>query len=103
MQAGGKPARTAEDDLVLARRRLVRIRFIGVFDTVGSLGIPGGLGRVVNRHRYQFHDTRLSGLVDLRPKGSPPQPTVRRFRPAGVTRRPGDGAPRTGSGAVWVC
>ncbi len=65
MQTGEKPARTAEDHLVLARSRLVRIRFVGVFDTVGSLGIPGGLGRLVNRHRYEFHDTRLSGLVDL--------------------------------------
>jgi hypothetical protein len=36
-----------------------------VFDTVGSLGIPGGLGRLLDRHRYEFHDTRLSGLVDL--------------------------------------
>ena len=65
MQEGEKPARTAEDTLLLARSRLVRIRFIGVFDTVGSLGIPGGVGRLVNRHRYEFHDTRLSGLVDL--------------------------------------
>ena len=65
MQEGEKPARTAEDKLVLARSRLVRIRFIGVFDTVGSLGIPGGIGRLVNRRRYEFHDTRLSGLVDL--------------------------------------
>jgi uncharacterized protein (DUF2235 family) len=65
MQEGEKPARTAEDQLLLARSRLVRIRFIGVFDTVGSLGIPGGVGRLLNRHRYEFHDTRLSGLVDL--------------------------------------
>ncbi len=65
MQEGEQPARTAEDKLVLARSRLVRIRFIGVFDTVGRLGIPGGLGRLVSRRRYQFHDTRLSGLVDL--------------------------------------
>ncbi len=65
MQQGEEPARTAEDKLVLARSRLVRIRFIGVFDTVGSLGIPGGIGRLLNRRRYEFHDTRLSGLVDL--------------------------------------
>jgi uncharacterized protein (DUF2235 family) len=65
MQQGETPARTAEDKLVLARSRLVRIRFIGVFDTVGSLGIPGGLGRLLNRRRYEFHDTRLSGLVDV--------------------------------------
>jgi uncharacterized protein (DUF2235 family) len=65
MQEGEEPARTAEDELVLARSRLVRIRFIGVFDTVGSLGIPGGVGRWLSRRRYEFHDTRLSGLVDL--------------------------------------
>jgi uncharacterized protein (DUF2235 family) len=65
MKEGENPARTAEDELVLARSRLVRIRFIGVFDTVGSLGIPGGIGRLINRRRYEFHDTRLSGLVDL--------------------------------------
>ena len=65
MQEGEKPARTDEDRLVLARSRLVRIRFIGVFDTVGALGIPGGIGRLLNRRRYEFHDTRLSGLVDL--------------------------------------
>lgn len=64
MLEGEEPARTAEDRLLLAHSRLVRIRFIGVFDTVGSLGIPGGVGRLVNRRRYEFHDTRLSGLVD---------------------------------------
>lgn len=43
-----------------------RIRFIGVWDTVGSLGIPlDGLGLVnfINR-RWQFHDTKLSRTVD---------------------------------------
>jgi uncharacterized protein (DUF2235 family) len=64
MQAGEKRPRTAEDELVLARSRLARIRFLGVLDTVGDLGIPGGLGRWFNRRRYEFHDTNLSGLVD---------------------------------------
>ena len=43
-----------------------RIRFIGVWDTVGALGIPlSGLrwANVVNR-RWQFHDTDLSTSVD---------------------------------------
>jgi uncharacterized protein (DUF2235 family) len=57
-------ARTPEDKLVLEESRQARIRFIGVFDTVGSLGIPGTLGRWLSRRRYQFHDTNLSGLVD---------------------------------------
>ncbi|MEU6697843.1 DUF2235 domain-containing protein [Pseudonocardia sp. NPDC046786] len=56
--------RTAQDRTVLARSRLERIRFIGVFDTVGSLGIPGDIGKVF-AHRYRFHDTALSGYVDV--------------------------------------
>ncbi|MFD1811506.1 DUF2235 domain-containing protein [Rhodococcus gannanensis] len=42
------------------------IRFVGVFDTVGSLGIPLNLWRLsglINR-RWQFHDTELSPTVD---------------------------------------
>ncbi|GAA4915363.1 putative alpha/beta hydrolase family protein DUF2235 [Actinomycetospora succinea] len=43
-----------------------RIRFIGVFDTVGALGIPVtgvAFARLVNR-RFRFHDTDLSSRVD---------------------------------------
>ncbi len=43
-----------------------RIRFVGVWDTVGSLGIPlreAPLVDVFNR-RWQFHDPALSGRVD---------------------------------------
>ena len=45
---------------------LVPIRFLGVWDTVGALGIPDSLGwvslfDVEDRHR--FHDTRLNRLV----------------------------------------
>jgi uncharacterized protein (DUF2235 family) len=56
--------RTEQDRAVLANGRLERIRFIGVFDTVGSLGIPGSVGRLFAR-KYQFHDTNLSGYVDF--------------------------------------
>jgi uncharacterized protein (DUF2235 family) len=48
----------------------VRIRFIGVWDTVGSLGIPAGIPwlpaswlHVINR-RWAFHDVTLSSYVD---------------------------------------
>lgn len=39
----------------------IPIQFIGVWDTVGSLGIPmnGGVAS-----QYQFHDTELSGTVE---------------------------------------
>jgi uncharacterized protein (DUF2235 family) len=43
-----------------------RIHFIGVWDTVGALGIPLArwpLAKWINR-RWEFHDTTLSGAVD---------------------------------------
>lgn len=40
-----------------------RIRFIGVWDTVGSLGIPAS-GVPFSRDFYQWHDTELSKIVD---------------------------------------
>jgi Uncharacterized alpha/beta hydrolase domain (DUF2235) len=42
----------------------VRIACLGVFDTVGALGIPGDVFETWNRRRYAFHDTKLSSIVD---------------------------------------
>jgi uncharacterized protein (DUF2235 family) len=42
----------------------VRVRFLGVFDTVGALGIPVGVLNVFTRHLYRFHDVGLSPIVD---------------------------------------
>lgn len=42
----------------------VRVRAMGVFDTVGSLGIPSTWARVINRFFLQFHDTEVSRIVD---------------------------------------
>jgi T6SS, Phospholipase effector Tle1-like, catalytic domain len=42
----------------------VRIRFLGVFDTVGSLGIPRQWLNWVGRRSFQFHDTELCSIVD---------------------------------------
>jgi uncharacterized protein (DUF2235 family) len=39
------------------------IRFIGVWDTVGTLGIPVPAFRFWNRERYEFHDVSLSTHV----------------------------------------
>jgi uncharacterized protein (DUF2235 family) len=41
----------------------IRIHFIGVWDTVGSLGIPAPFV-LFNRSYYLFHNTGLSGIVD---------------------------------------
>ena len=40
----------------------VAIKFIGVWDTVGAMGIPVG-GPGFAKKRYQFHDVRLSSRV----------------------------------------
>ena len=42
----------------------VRIKFIGVWDTVGALGIPSNLFHFLGRRRYDFHDVSLSRSVD---------------------------------------
>ncbi len=41
----------------------LRIKFIGVWDTVGSLGIPSRWFQWYNNRKYQFHDTKLSSSV----------------------------------------
>jgi uncharacterized protein (DUF2235 family) len=41
----------------------IPVKFIGVWDTVGALGIPLRGLRGLTRRKYQFHDTELSGIV----------------------------------------
>jgi hypothetical protein len=55
-----------EPDVEAFRRehgRAVEIHCLAVWDTVGSLGIPGGLFRKLDRELWGFHDTRLSRIV----------------------------------------
>ena len=42
-----------------------RIRFIGVWETVGTLGIPATPLRVLSKRRHEFHDVELSGCIDF--------------------------------------
>ena len=42
----------------------VPIKLIGVWDTVGALGIPLSIFHRLNDERYGFHDTRLSSSVE---------------------------------------
>jgi len=44
--------------------RRVRVRMLGVWDTVGALGIPFRYTPVFNPRRYRFHDTNPSVLYD---------------------------------------
>jgi uncharacterized protein (DUF2235 family) len=43
--------------------REIEIEFLGVWDTVGSLGIPFTVFQELNDERYGFHDTKLSRIV----------------------------------------
>lgn len=61
----------------------VPIRFIGVWDTVGSLGIPLRGLRWLTRRKHVFHDTELSGIVQtachalaINERRAPFQPTL---------------------------
>lgn len=49
----------------LGRYSDVKIRCIGVWDTVGSLGVPGDLGRNLLSDRFKFHDVQLSTKVQV--------------------------------------
>ena len=43
--------------------REIQIHFVGVWDTVGSMGIPGLRGLSFRRKLYSFHNMELSSLV----------------------------------------
>jgi uncharacterized protein (DUF2235 family) len=43
--------------------RQIKITFLGVWDTVGALGIPLAVLQHFNKVEYAFHDTELSGIV----------------------------------------
>ena len=43
--------------------REIKIKFLGVWDTVGALGIPLQALQWLNAKEYAFHDTELSGIV----------------------------------------
>lgn len=40
------------------------IKFVGVWDTVGALGIPGTALSWLRRRRHHFHDVELSGSIE---------------------------------------
>jgi uncharacterized protein (DUF2235 family) len=44
--------------------RDIRVKFLGVWDTVGALGIPLDILEQANMKFYEFHDTKLSGIVE---------------------------------------
>jgi uncharacterized protein (DUF2235 family) len=59
-----------DSDLMQAFRKhhawenITPIKFVGVWDTVGSLGIPLPWYKLKNRNKYKFHDVTLSSTVE---------------------------------------
>lgn len=47
-----------------ANSRPVKFKFLGVWDTVGALGIPLDFAEDLNMAMHQFHDTELSAIVE---------------------------------------
>jgi len=56
--SGGTPLIHNENEM--------RVRALAVFDTVGALGVPAVGFRKINRSKYEFHDTDVNSLVDIR-------------------------------------
>ncbi len=70
----------------------VRVKFLGVWDTLGPRGIPTGLATGDSGERHGFHDATLSGIVDnayqalaIDQRGAPLLPAIWHTRP-GRTR-----------------
>ncbi len=66
----------------------IKVRFIGVWDTVGSLGIPLPVLRKGHAVKYHFHDAELSGAVEnafhalaIDEHRTPFEPTLWMFKP----------------------
>lgn len=60
LQGGSRSPETDEDSLVLRESHAAGIRMLGVFDTVGALGVPDGFAS----RDLRLHDSRLSGAVE---------------------------------------
>lgn len=43
----------------------LRVKLLGVFDTVGALGVPAGIAWRLNRDENGFHDVELSSITDV--------------------------------------
>jgi hypothetical protein len=58
------PAVGVRLDGLIHDRATVRVKCLGVFDTVGALGVPFGWFRKFNLQKYGFHDVELSSITE---------------------------------------
>ena len=62
-KGAGRPL-AADEQQLLEQSRRVRIRMIGVWDTVGALGVPWTHAPLVGRAKFHFHNTNPSVLFE---------------------------------------
>lgn len=58
-----KDSDKSEEFIERYSRKIEKIKFIGVWDTVGSLGIPG-VFNFIDKKAHEFHDVTLSRMVE---------------------------------------
>ncbi len=58
------PDKEKAQEFVRDHSRRVLIKFVGVWDTVGALGIPMRGLRYLTYRRHKFHDMKLSSMVE---------------------------------------
>jgi uncharacterized protein (DUF2235 family) len=63
-KAGETVGHAGRDVATLPRQTGVKIKFIGVYDTVGALGVPLAAAVKVNEPIIGFHDTALGAIVE---------------------------------------
>jgi Uncharacterized alpha/beta hydrolase domain (DUF2235) len=81
-------------------REKLRIECIGVFDTVGALGIPVQWFDRANRERYEFHNVELSMVTNTNLHALAIDEHREPFR-ASVWRKPPFGVLKTETEQVW--
>jgi uncharacterized protein (DUF2235 family) len=86
---GGKDGELLQ---VLDNSRRTALHFIGVWDTVGSLGVPYGPLSRIAASRYNFHDTELSEQVNYAYQALAIDERRGAFPPTLWTRKAGRGA-----------
>lgn len=63
--ADRRPAVGVHLDTLTHKQAEVKVKCLGVFDTVGALGVPFGWFRRLNRQKYGFHDVELSSITEF--------------------------------------
>lgn len=94
-QSRHSPENVKLDDLELLKcSRRVKIKMIGVWDTVGALGVPWTEVPWIGRRNFYFHNTNLSVLIEnafhalaIDERRSPYRPTLwTKFKPTAETK-----------------